>query len=155
MTVTLPFLSCRLDGRPRGQGSLKPIRVGDQIRNIHPADTVRYRNDLVLELRREHDGRPPHSGPVAAHLAAWYPRPAAHWLPANSRRHQPTVRPGAPQHCWVGHDLDKICRLAGDALQAAGVLLDDRQICQWDAWRRWSDSPQHPGSLWITVTVLP
>jgi Holliday junction resolvase RusA-like endonuclease len=83
------------------------------------------------------------------------PRPAAHWYPVNSRRRIQTLRPNAPVQCVTTPDLDKICRLIGDALQAAQVLNDDRQICVWSARRAWHGWPGDPGSLTLAIDAIP
>jgi len=121
----------------------------------YPEATKSYRNQMVDQLRAEWNGAPPHTGPVHIRITAWMPRPAAHWLPANSRRTFPALRPGAPQQCCISPDLDKICRLVGDALQAAGILRDDRQICHWTTSRRWAGHYDDPGSLTIALDAIP
>jgi hypothetical protein len=51
-------------------------------------------------------------------------------------------------------DLDKLCRNLGDAIEAAGVVADDRQISRWiDPRKRfspWSVGVKSPGVL-VTV----
>ena len=149
--VAPPMFACYLDGRPHGQGSMNLYAVNGHAHGDYPATTKTYRNSLVDRIRDRWADRPVCTAPVTVRLDAWLPRPASHWLPANRRRPYPLLRPAAPVHCTTGADLDKICRLAGDALQAAGVVKDDRQICGWDAVRRWSNRYDSPGCLTLAV----
>jgi len=155
MTTVLPLLAVRIPGRPHGQGSMNLYAVNGHAHGDYPEQTKSYRNTVVDQLRAEWNSAPPHPGPVHVRATAWMPRPAHHWLPANSRRTFPALRPGAPQQCCISPDLDKICRLVGDALQAAGILRDDRQICHWTTSRRWAGHYDDPGSLTIALDAIP
>lgn len=75
------------------------------------------------------------------------PRPKSHYLPANSRRAEPELRPDAPRHHTGKPDRDKLERAVMDAL--TGVLwVDDAQVVAGRTTKRWADGAL-PG-----VTVL-
>lgn len=51
-------------------------------------------------------------------------------------------------------DTDKLCRNLGDAIEAAGVLKDDRQISTWEAGKRFqmADAPADMrAGVWVTI----
>jgi Holliday junction resolvase RusA-like endonuclease len=93
-------------------------------------------------LTRWPPGRAPLSGPVGVRVWVTAQRPRSHFLPANTRRSYPVLRPEAPAWCLSFPDLDKVLRLVGDALTDANVVRDDRIICRWEAARLYGDAPR-------------
>lgn len=150
--MTAPLLRVELPGRVRGQGSLKLIRGvnGNEVAT-YDAAVRNYRNLLVAAIRGEWGIPRPCGLPVGVVIDISYPRPASHYLPANGRRAEPKLRDEAP--AWhVGYpDCDKVARLVDDALVAAGVLLDDKQIAALTVVDHWGEAP---GSLSVTVWAL-
>lgn len=138
-----------LSGRVRGQGSMRLIRssAGHEVAT-YDAAVRNYRNLLVAAMKQEWGHKRPVTEPVGVAIYIDYPRPSAHYLPANGKRAEPELRPDAP--AWhVGYpDCDKVARLVDDALVAAGILLDDKQIAALSVWDRWAPAP---GSLSVAV----
>lgn len=146
-----PALATLLPGRPRGQGSMRLIRAkaGHEVAS-YPREVVDYRNQLVDALRRDWADRPALTGPVEVDVVIAYPRPGAHYLPANRRRPEPELRPDAPTWHTGTPDADKVARLVDDALVAAGVLVDDRQVAALSVLDQWAGT----GLLGVTVWEL-
>lgn len=70
-------------------------------------------------------------GPVEVIVTFFFKRPQSHY---RTGRHAGELKPGAPNVCTSGYDLDKLQRAIGDALQGV-VLRDDKQIVHWAPWK--------------------
>lgn len=152
MSARVPLLHVELVGRVRGQGSLRLIRgvAGNEVAT-YDAAVRNYRNLLVAAIRGQWGERRPVLDPVGVVMRIEYPRPAAHFLPRNGKRAEPELRSNAP-HWHVGYpDCDKVARLVDDALVAAGVIMDDKQIAALSVRDRWG---MGSGRLAIEVWTL-
>ena len=151
MSAALLFVE--LTGRVRGQGSLKLIRgvAGNEVAT-YDAAVRNYRNLLVAAIREQWGSRRPVLDPVGVQVHIGYPRPAAHYLPVNGKRREPELRPDAPVWHVGTPDCDKVARLVDDALVAAGVLMDDKQIAGLRVVDRWAEPP---GLLSVSVWAMP
>lgn len=138
------LLQASLPGLPMGQGSMRSLtRPNGTVATLHSnPEAIEHRTYLAMELAKlwraagwEH----PAHVPVQVVATYLFPRPAVHWLPANSRRAVAELRPEAPTRPATRGtpDLDKLCRLVGDALELAGVLANDCLIAEWHASREW------------------
>lgn len=76
----------------------------------------------------------PHDGPISVTVAFSF------W-PEVGRESHSGYWPTATD---IG-DTDKLCRNLGDALEQSGLILNDRQIVHWDAWKRWCKTGEGPG----------
>ena len=119
-------------GLPVPQGSARAFVAGG--RAIVATDANRtssplgaWRSAIATEARAAIGSAPPLSGPVRVGLAFRFPRPKAHYLPANGRRPAPVLRLDAPTWHACKPDADKLARAALDALTAV-VLADDCQV---------------------------
>lgn len=58
------------------------------------------------------------------------------------------LRPARAKNSYPSPDVDKLQRAIGDALQAGGVLHDDRQIVRWlDPRKRYCGLDEVPGCM--------
>lgn len=132
------MLDITVRGDAVGQGSMDAYRG----RIVQPTK-VRHHRDRVCAaaLTRWPPGRAPLTGPVGARVFVTAQRPKSHYLPANTRRPYPVLRPDAPAYSLSFPDLDKVLRLVGDALTDANVLRDDKIVCRWEACRMYGDRP--------------
>src|SRR4029077_20732180 len=121
---------------PVGQGSMKLWSTGGA---SYPKHTVAHRNRVVAELLEEWHQHDPITGPVMVKTQFVFARPKAHYLPANTRRRKPELRPDAPTWCTTYPDADKCARLIGDALKVAGVITDDALITRWVIEKKYGD----------------
>lgn len=134
--MTQPTLTITIPGKPRGQGSITLWRANDGTeRAKHAPDTINHRNLAIGLLRQAHQGKPPHTGPIAVRICAELPRPKNHY---RTGRNAGILKETAPLWATTYPDLDKIARLIGDALTIAGIILDDSQIVIWRAEKRYA-----------------
>ena len=138
-TVTIP-------GTPRPQGSAKWV-VGNRTGRPVPkkdAKEMAHRASMVLQLRRANAGRGTIAGPVELSAVFAIPRPKSHHTKTgNLTRSAPLLHQHKP-------DLDKLVRLAGDALTIARVIEDDALICSLHAEKRWLP---HTADGWTRLTL--
>jgi Holliday junction resolvase RusA-like endonuclease len=116
-------------GRPRPQGSAKAYVRGKRAVVVSKTpELTAWRGDIAAEARIAMAGRAPVEGPVAVVLRFRpKPRPASHFLPANSRRPVRVLRADAPRWCDTTPDADKCARAGLDAMTGV-VWVDDRQV---------------------------
>jgi Holliday junction resolvase RusA-like endonuclease len=138
-------------GTPIPQGS-KRVLVNPVTKRAVVVDANRYglsewRRDVTTEgihamsdfgVSRFEDG-------VVVNLAFEFTRPGNHWLPINSKRLVPVLRPNAPLSHVQTPDLDKLIRAILDALTAANVWADDKQVVACHATKFWCDYGDQPG----------
>lgn len=138
-TVTIP-------GAPRPQGSAKWVVSRGTGRPVPKKDAkeTAHRAAMVFQLRKAHAGRATITGPVELTAVFAIPRPKSHHTKTgNLTRSAPLL------HTYKA-DLDKLCRLVGDALTIAGVIEDDALICSLHAEKRWLP---HTADGWTRLTV--
>jgi crossover junction endodeoxyribonuclease RusA len=132
-------------GMPRPQGSVRPIVRKDGKVITKYADTVwDWRNTVqvaVREAMEQQGGDWPMRGPVELHVGFELPRNASDFLPINSRRRTPEVRPTAPAWPAKAPDLDKLIRAICDACTDAGLWGDDGQVVTIMAGKRYGENP--------------
>ena len=141
-------------GIPVPQGSLRPMvsRSTGKPFLAQDQNLLRYRADLraiALEVMAR-DERALMPWAVALHVTFTLPRPAYHFLPVNTKRTEPEVKPDAPVFPFGPPDLDKLCRAVLDALTGI-VYLDDAQVIRLNGRKIFSDEPTFGGLTTITV----
>jgi crossover junction endodeoxyribonuclease RusA len=144
-------------GIPAPQGSLKAIvnqHTGKATSVASPTSNyIRYRADIRERAQNHQRSEPILQGAVHLTLIFAFPRPEGHWLPANSRRVDPVLRPGAPKHKANKPDLDKLCRSVMDAL--TGICYrDDEQVGGITTAKVWSDEYHSAGETMIVIQDL-
>lgn len=117
-TFTIP-------GRPEQQGSKRLIGKHMIEANGRLAD---WRATAVHVMRDP--GADPYTGPVKVAVLFIYARPGSHY---GTGRNSDVLKPAAPFFKESAPDLDKLQRAVGDALEAAGVIVNDSRIVAWDA----------------------
>lgn len=140
-------------GTPRPQGSLRLFRSPKTQREVakYANSTIEWRNRVQAELREQYDGRPTIIGEVLVRLDFEMPRPKHHF---GTGRNAGVLKPSAPH--WPtnsGGDLDKLVRAINDSLTDAGVWVDDAQVVEIHAIKRFADPPSEPG-VTIRLTVI-
>jgi len=138
MTDPLHF---HVRGQPVPQGSVRAYVRGDRaVVTSVTTPLALWRHAISIGALEAMAGDGPWSGPVGLALGFTFPRPASHFLPANSRRAVPELRLGAPEYVATAPDLDKLYRAVLDAL--TGVLyLDDRQVVRLSGDKSYGDIP--------------
>lgn len=147
MTRTLAFL---VRGLPVPQGALVRSPHG----GLYHRDARRledWRHAIAAAAAGAIDG-PPIEGPVSVSVDFVFPRPQSHYLPANSRRPEPELRPGAPVHHSGAPDVDKLLRALLDALTGV-VIRDDGQVAITRASKLY-ETPERPVGCAVAVRSL-
>jgi crossover junction endodeoxyribonuclease RusA len=144
-------------GTPAPQGSFKPMAsksTGKPFLAVNTAGGfLRYRADVRAAAEREEGGAGPRQGAVSLTLIFVFPRPEQHWLPANSRREEPVLRPGAPAEYIGTPDVDKVCRAVMDALTGI-AYRDDAQVTSLTAVKLWSNEHGGGGKTTIAISTV-
>lgn len=131
----IPNFCIIVQGTPAPQGSKSRGRNGQMFeasKKVKPWRMAVWAEALTSMLHRK-----PFTGPVAVHVTFLLARPKVPKFPA------PAVKP----------DLDKLQRSTFDALKTAGVYLDDCQIVEVRAIKRYSSRDEATGAL-IEVRAL-
>ena len=147
-------------GIPAPQGSFRPMVNKYTGKPVLVAGAqsgyLRYRADIrtAAQVAMREQGYTILSGAVGLYVAFTFPRPDSHWLPVNSRRDAPALKPGAPQWLTSSPDVDKLCRAVLDALTGI-AYLDDAQVTAICGTKVYSDEWGQPGFTAIAVTHEP
>jgi Holliday junction resolvase RusA-like endonuclease len=143
-------------GTPRPQGSKRPVR-NKHTGRIHMVESSERLPDWRADIRdaamRAVDGLPTSAyweRPLAVGIQFTLPRPKGHYLPANTRRAAPELRPDAPKHPAGKPDADKLLRAVLDALTGL-VWRDDAQVVDILARKVYGERPGAD----ITVSEAP
>lgn len=143
-------------GKPVPQGSTRAFSRGGRIHTTNdPTGTIeRWRGDIRSAFRPAPDEPVPQpwQGAISMRLAFRLPRPKSHFLPANSRRPEPVLRPDAPFVAEGGPDLDKLARAVLDALTGQ-AYVDDAQVASLATFKAYPGVGQQPG-VDVRVEVL-
>lgn len=116
-----------IDGTPTTQGSKSINRRTGQM--FEQAKGLRvWRETIAKTTMACRRGRGPFEGPVFVSAVFLFARP--------KRR---------PRRSYPLRDLDKLQRALGDGLVAGGLLVDDSQITQWLAEKRFTANGEVPG----------
>lgn len=143
----------RVAGTPIPQGS-KRILVNPATKRAVMLDANRlglseWRRDVTTEAihAMSDQGISRFEGGTNVNLAFRFVRPSNHWYPINSKRLSPELKPGSPIYHVQTPDLDKLIRAILDALTAANVWADDKQVYACHATKWWADYGEQPGVL--------
>lgn len=158
-----PDLQLRVDGIPAPQGSMKafafktPTGLRAAVTHDNPPKLLNWRNMVSVTAIKA--GRSASfveaDSAVAIELLFWFNRPKSHYLPANSRRPKPELRPNAPAIALAEPDLDKLERAVLDAIKGT-VIRDDRLSgIVWKGKFYTEGTPGLDFSLWkLTVDLF-
>jgi Holliday junction resolvase RusA-like endonuclease len=143
-------------GTPRPQGSKRPVR-NKHTGRIHMVESSERLPDWRADIRdaamRAVDGVPTSAyweRPLVVGIQFRLARPKSHYLPANTRRTAPELRPEAPTHPAGKPDTDKLIRAVLDALTGL-VWRDDAQVVDILARKVYGERP----GAEITVSEAP
>lgn len=149
-------------GLPVAQGSARAFVAGDRAIIATDANKPRtplgaWRTAIATEGRAAIAGEPLLEGPLFVRVAFVMPRPRSHYLPANSRRPEPALRPDAPTWDTRKPDVDKLLRALFDALTNV-VWRDDAQVVDVRAMKLFAASElfpwaAHSGALVVVRTA--
>lgn len=123
-------------GRPVPQGSLRALKTpSGAIVVPQKRDVLVYRADV-----RAAWGDPtPTKQPVALSVLFYFRRPAGHYLPANGKRAERSLRVTSPGYMAGTPDVDKCVRSVMDALTDY-AYVDDQQVVDLKASKYWGEA---------------
>jgi crossover junction endodeoxyribonuclease RusA len=135
------FVGFTVYGIPQQQGSKRPIGRGIGIeanKNLKP-----WRAEALAAARevKTTDG-PTFAGPVTVTMHAYFPHPKSHY---GTGRNADKLKDISGWYASAP-DLDKLQRAVGDVLSQSQLILDDRLIVAWHAYKRY-------GTPRVEVTV--
>jgi Holliday junction resolvase RusA-like endonuclease len=128
-------LAFTVPGKPAPQGSKSYYRG----RMVESSAALKPWRDKVAAHGRQAAGPGWQrlEGPVRVSVIFTFTRPASHY----TRGKQPVLKPGAPALPVTEADTDKLSRAILDALTAAGIYLDDRQVTTLIAMKFYGEQP--------------
>lgn len=140
-------------GTPVPQGSTRAFAgkgraAGKVFTTNDPSGTIaRWRADIRAAMQAtlsEPVSYDLGAGPISMRLAFRMPRPKSHFLPANSKRPEPVLRPDAPHWAAGKPDGDKLARSCLDALTGI-AYLDDEQVVVIGITKAFANPGEQPG----------
>ena len=145
-------------GTPAPQGSKKAFARTNKTTGKTTVSLVESAGDRLKEWRSEvhaaamvakvQAGWAPVNGPVMVEIMFYLPRPKAHY---GSGRNAGVLKDWVPAVPTTRPDGDKLARAVLDALTSAAVYVDDSQVVDLHASKRFADG-REPGAS-ITVWV--
>ena len=109
---------------PLGKGRPRAVSVNGRARVYTPTATADWEHFAAVELRAAWEAKPPMTGPLGCEIVAVFPRTAELLRKVKAGYKYPTWRlPHA-----VKPDADNIVKSVCDAIEKAGIILDDKQF---------------------------
>jgi Holliday junction resolvase RusA-like endonuclease len=143
-------------GLPIAQGTARAFVAGGRARIATDANRSNspigaWRGAIASACSDAMGSSPALTGPVV--VSAWFvfPRPGAHFLPANRSRLAPELRLDAPRYVERKPDLDKLSRALLDGITNVAIR-DDAQVARLNARKVYEDDELRPG---CTVRIAP
>lgn len=127
------LLDVWIPGRPRPQGALKTFAVAGKAYGRHTDSTLSHRAHVISTLA-ENWNLEPLTGAVAVDVVFTFARPKNHY---GTGRNADVIKESAPEHHIQAPDSDKLSRLTLDALEMAGVVRNDSQVCRLTIDKLW------------------
>ena len=120
------------------QGSLKAMGVSrtGSVMLKYPSGTVAARNLFIDRIVKKWGGKDALTGPIMVDVTFEVARPQSHY---GTGRNEGKLKPSSPEHLITRPDyVDKGLRLLLDALDIAGVIVDDSQVVQAHSRKRYA-----------------
>ena len=119
-------------GLPAPQGSKRHVGHGIMVESSKAV--APWREAVRAETQRAMTGAPPMEGALMVAAVFSLPRPRSHYGSGKNAR---VVKPSAPLDPFLRPDLDKLLRAVLDGLTEGGAWLDDSQVVEIDAGKRY------------------
>src|ERR1700677_288899 len=119
-------------GLPAPQGSKRHVGHGIMVESSKAVAPCR--EGVRAETQRGMTGGPPVGGALVVPAVFSLPRPRSHYGSGKNAR---VVKPSAPLDPFLRPDLDKLLRAVLDGLTEGGAWLDDSQVVEIDAGKRY------------------
>lgn len=135
MSLSLHF---EIQGAPVPKGRPRVVRAGQGVRTYTPAATAAFEKSAAWQIKAQLPSTGgltlPLDGRIAVGMTFRLTRPKT------VTRTHPTVKP----------DVDNLAKAVLDALEAAGVIVNDSRVTDLYLAKRYADGDQDEG---VTVTV--
>lgn len=125
---------------PLGKGRPRATVQGGRARVYTPTATADWEHFAALELRAAWEAKPPMTGPLGCEIVAVFPRTVELLRKVKGEHKYPTWR--LPH--GVKPDADNIAKSVLDAVEKAGVILDDKQIALLTVGKHWAMISEQP-----------
>jgi Holliday junction resolvase RusA-like endonuclease len=112
-----------------------------------------WRTAIAQEAREAMADRPLLDGPLRVRVVFVFPRPAGHYLPANSKRPVRQLRGDAPVYHTSKPDVDKLQRALLDALKLV-VWHDDSQVADVRARKVYESEWVEGVDTWLPGAIV-
>ena len=135
---------------PLGKGRPRAVSVNGRARVYTPTATADWEHFAAVELRAAWEAKPPMTGPLGCEIVAVFPRTAALLRKVRGEYKHPTWR--LPH--GVKPDADNIAKSVLDAVEKAGVILDDKQIALLTVGKHYAmihEEPRVEVRIWSLV----
>ena len=139
--------TCTIPGEPCAKGRPRFSRRSG--RAYTPAKTAAWATMAGWYMRDGGLPDAPLSGPLYVEIVATFARPKSRMKKADWHGPAPHV---------VKPDADNIAKLVLDALQAAGVIEDDKTVCRLYVSKLWADydwPTKTSAEPWVQVSIAP
>jgi len=140
-------LTINVNGLPAPQGSKRYVGNGRMVESSKAVGP--WRDAVRSETQRTMNGNHPVMGPVDVYVAFKMPRPKGHLTAQGARRTR------SPDHPTNRPDVDKLARATLDGLTEGGAWLDDAQVINLHARKRYADPWETPGALILIRPTMP
>lgn len=143
ITLTIP-------GTPAPKGSMKCIGARGKVRHqlVEQVDNTEWRAHVEKCARLRLTAQQHHADthqPIGVEITLTLKRPSSQMGQGRNAGRVKASAPPRPTTHGTG-DTDKLARLILDALQSAGVLVDDAQVVELTARKAYVDPAETPGS---------
>lgn len=143
-----PLLTVLVRGVPAPQGSHRAFVVGNRAVITQDNKKTRpWRQSVQYAAVEALNGQPPTRHPVHVDVTFALPRPRSHY---RTGRNAHLLRDAAPAWPAGKPDVDKLLRACLDSLSDAGVWIDDAQVVDLVARKRYAG----PGELLLVPGAL-
>jgi Holliday junction resolvase RusA-like endonuclease len=129
-------------GDPKGQPRPRAFSRNGKARVFDPGTAEGFKASVAIGARQAGLAGALLEGPVSVRLDCVFRRPKSHSTKKG-------LRPEAPEFHQARPDVDNVCKAVLDALSIVQAWIDDAQVCQLLATKRYGDQP----GVRVTVEV--
>ena len=116
--------TCVIHQAPLGKGRPRAVSVGGHARVYTPTATADWEHFAAMEMRAQYESSGPMTGPLGCEIVAVFPRTAELLRKVKGGYKYPTWR----IFHSVKPDADNVAKSVLDAVEKAGIIVDDKQI---------------------------
>jgi len=134
-------------GQPRARSTIRRGKDGKVFSGVYNPGTADDWKTTIRNAAKVHWDGVPFTGPTTVTWTAFFPRPKSH-LKRNG-----ALKDGAPIWHTGKPDRDNLDKALLDALVDAGILADDKQVCDGVVGKRYAHDPEPPGMIVVIESL--